>query len=893
MHSRRGPWVTWSGSSTSVRSSALLLRPTWTTSSEAMSQVSNVDLGSGEVGVGATMRIRGAGSLVLSSNPLVYIDGVRVNNEAGDQYGSSVGVDGTGAPTRLNDIDPEMIESIEVIKGPAAATLYGTEASNGVIQIITKKGVEGEPQFTLTSKVGQSWYPDPRKHWPSAYFTCQGIGDGSCTPGEIVGVNVFQEDWERHGMNHFRVGMPYGLSGAVSGGGNGLRYHFSLGWDHDEGAVPYNWKNQLNGRGNLDWAPRDDLTVSLGLGLVRSEFSSASAEQPITVAFHWACPGAGCEEGSGQPNALDGPFRGYIAYLPEVYEENVRGGQDVIRNTYNLTTNHQPFDWLDHRLIVGFDLTETRNHHLLKHLQGGVGASPRQGMREVEYQTTEYVSLDYGATANWEPISGLELATSTGVQYYDKTVESVQSEGENFPVPTLESISAGAERSTSDFFIQNKTFGVYVQEQFSWENRLFVTVAGRGDDNSAFGRDFDFVVYPKLSASWVVSEEAMLSDVDWLTSLRLRGAWGEAGQQPDIFAAARLYEPVTSFQGQPGVTPATVGNEAVEPEVGEEIELGFDAGLFDDRLAVEFTRYNQNRRNALINVPVRPSTGFPGTQFRNLGEIRNTGYEIGLEWDAYRGQDVNVHLGTSLHLNDNEITDMGGIGPLPLTASNPSTGWSRQRFAEGFPVGAIFGPRVVSADIVGDGLDARAVNVMCESGPIAVPGTNLTRGGGDPVPCDSEDAPEVFWGQPIPTREVGFTATVTLFNDLRLYAQLDYEGGHHLIDGHVAAAHTFFRNTREIEERDDPILLGYEALADLGTNQPGLFDASFARLRTVSASYTLPEGLAASIGASTATLSVSGQNLWMPWRAQEEGFGRKIVDPELRYTGASGTDPGG
>jgi hypothetical protein len=433
---------------------------------------------------------------------------------------------------------------------------------------------------------------------------------------------------------------------------------------------------------------------------------------------------------------------------------------------------------------------------------------------------------------------------------------------------------------------------MYVQEQISWDNRLFLTAAARGDDNSAFGQNFDFVIYPKLSASWVVSDEAFLQDVGWLNSFRIRGAWGEAGQQPDIFAAARLYEPTTAYQGQPGVTPLTVGNLDVEPEVGEEIEMGFDAGLFDDRLGLEFTYYNQLRKKALINVPVRPSTGFPGTQFRNLGEIKNTGYEIGLQWDAYQSSDLTVHFGTSVHLNHNEITDMGGVPPLPLTAANPSTGWSRQRFAEGFPVGAIFEPIVVSADIVGEGLDAHAVNIMCESGPIAIPGTNLTRGGGPPVPCSSEDAPEVYQGQPIPTREIGFTTTVT-WNNLRLYAQVDYEGGHKLIDGHVAAAHTFFRNTREIWERDDPILLGYEALADLGSNQPGLFDASFARLRTVSASYTLPEGWAGQIGAGSATLSVSGDNLWLPYQAQKEGFGRKIVDPELRYTGRSGTDPGG
>jgi hypothetical protein len=224
---------------------------------------------------------------------------------------------------------------------------------------------------------------------------------------------------------------------------------------------------------------------------------------------------------------------------------------------------------------------------------------------------------------------------------------------------------------------------------------------------------------------------------------------------------------------------------------------------------------------------------------------------------------------------------------------NSSTGWTGQRHIEGFPIGSIFLPRVVSAEIVGEGLNARAVNVMCESGPLIRPGTRLTRGGGPAVPCTADDAPEVYMGSTVPTREVSLNATLSLYQNIQIFTNFDYVGGHTMIDGITAAAHTFFRNTKGIHERTDPILLGYDALGSIGSNQPGLFDPSQFTLRNISLAYTVPQGWVDHLGADRITVTFSGQNLWRIWRAQTHGFGHEIVDSEIRTTGAGGGDPGG
>jgi hypothetical protein len=162
-----------------------------------------------------------------------------------------------------------------------------------------------------------------------------------------------------------------------------------------------------------------------------------------------------------------------------------------------------------------------------------------------------------------------------GAQYYTKRFENVDALGQQFPAPVVRSVGGAAVSFANEDIIENKTFGLYIQEQLSFNNRVFLTAAVRGDDNSAFGENYNAVIYPKLSASWVVNEEPFWK-LAAVNSLKLRGAWGMAGQQPDVFAAIRLYDPATGPGDGSVLTPQTIGNPDLAPERGEELELGFD-----------------------------------------------------------------------------------------------------------------------------------------------------------------------------------------------------------------------------------------------------------------------------------------------------------------------------
>ncbi|MBX6365092.1 MAG: TonB-dependent receptor, partial [Gemmatimonadetes bacterium] len=308
------------------------------------------------------------------------------------------------------------------------------------------------------------------------------------------------------------------------------------------------------------------------------------------------------------------------------------------------------------------------------------------------------------------------------------------------------------------------------------------------------------------------------------------------------------------------------------------LEAGFDATGLDERVGLEFTWYAKKTKDAIVQVPVTPSLGFPGFQFRNIGEVANRGLELGVRADVLRRRNVQATLGFKYSHNTNEVVDLGGPASLVLSAPYG------QYNVTGFPLGSIFMTRVVSAEIDRSGATPRAVNMMCEGGE-RVPGTNFSRGGGPPVPCS--EAPQVYWGSAQPTWEGSANATLTLFRNLRLYAQADYVGGNTLLSGDIRASLMSFRNQRAILEANDPILLAYDIL-DI-RRQPGTIDAGFAKLRELSATYTLPQALTQRFGVSRASVTLSGQNLWTIWRAQWSDFGVRHVDTEVRDNGSTTT----
>jgi len=813
--------------------------------------------GTGQVGTGSAVRIRGSSSLSLTNEPIIYIDGVRMDSDShrgpSQRGGANV--------SRLNDINPADIQSIEIIKGPAAATLYGTEASNGVIQIITKRGSSGRPQFDVSVRQGYNWLWNPEGRAGMRYMP------DPDNPGQIVGFNVYEHEVREGNGPIFGNGRLAGYSANIRGGNDAVRYFASLSGNDDTGVVDWNWDKKFGLRANMELALADELKVVVGTSYIegRTRLAQGSIDTDPFSNLIWS-----------NPRYLTDGRRGWSSAPPEEWGE-VESRADNHRTTSNIEFRYQPFTWMTHRLVAGLDVNSEVESTLYPqqpegatHWYGPLGL----GSRSVDRGERRFITLDYSGSATFD-VNDYVFTPSVGFQYYKSASSFIDASGQKFPAMPITTVSGGSVRDGGEDFEENITAGVYFQQQVGWRNRLFVTGAIRADANSAFGEKFKAAYYPKLSAAWVVHEEPFWK-VDFMNELRLRMAWGAAGQQPATFAAARLYDPVVGYQDQPAIIPSAYGNPQLKPERGEELEVGFDAAMFNGRVTLEFTRYQRSVKDAIVNRPLPPSSGFTGSQIVNIGLLEASGNEIGVTARVLDGQKFAWDVGTQYSTMHNEIKDLGGLDFINVG--------TQAYHREGYSIADFFMRRVLSAEFDAGG---NIVNAMCDggSGPLGI------EPGGAAVPCSG--APQVYLGHSQPTWQVGLSNTFTFFGNLQLAVRVEGNGGHLQDNTEIRATHNQ-STTEAVLLKNNPIL---SATRIYENDRTGIYKAGFLRLREVSASYNLPEGLVGRIGAQRGSVSFGMRNLAMLWTAQHgwntprdgsvrESLANMIVwDPEVRGTG--------
>jgi TonB-linked SusC/RagA family outer membrane protein len=779
----------------------------------------------GQVGTGAQLRVRGASSLSLTNDPIVYIDGVRMDasTSRGTTQRGGLGV------SRLDDINPEDIESVEVIKGPAAGTLYGTEASNGVIQIITKRGRTGRPAWNFTTRQGTDWMQNPEGRTGFTY--------SKNATGGLDSVNIYQHEEQFGNGPIFHNGPMQGYSLNLGGGTDAAKYYTSADYENDVGVVPWNTAQKLGGRANLDLLIGNTLRLATDVGYIRNRTRLAQGGIDIDPfsALVWATPAT-----------LSKVQRGFYTSGPDEWP-TVQNWADADRTTATLTTTYTPWSWFTNRVVTGIDGTSENNWLLYPRQPLGnldpLGANGL-GSKTVQRVLHNFITLDYAGSAKTHRGADWELTSSVGLQYYHQDISTIGATATSFPAIPITTITGGSTRSSTEDYSANATVGVFGQQEFAWRNRVFVTAALRGDDNSSFGKQFKAAYYPKLSGAWVVSEEPWFH-VPEVNSFRLRGALGSAGTQPGTFDAAQLYNPSVGYKDQPGLVPGSLGNPALRPERSKELELGFETTVIRGTTDISYSHYHRTITDAIVNDPIPPSTGFPGSTVVNIGRVTGWGDELSVNTRLLSRRTVAWDFGTQLAKNGNRIEDMGGI-PFITVAG----GQAQNRV--GFGIGDIFMYKVRSATIDATG---KVLSATCDGGTGKL---GLEQGGPD-TPCAT--APRVLWGHSQPTWQIGFNTSVTLWQNLRLYARVDGNGGDYQSDTEIRATHNLGESKASIL-LNDPILNEYRAIdADAG----GTFDASFLRLRELSANYTLPVRFATRVGARSSSINLAMRNVAMLW----------------------------
>lgn len=599
----------------------------------------NIQLGGGKVGQQHTIVMRGAASLSQSNEPVIYVDGVRIDNSRSSGVTTTTaGVTWSG----LDDINPEDIERIEVVRGASAATLYGTEASSGVIQIFTKQGEETAPQFTFRSRAGVSH--TPRSYWDVSAYS----------------------DWFYD--NQVRTGSLHSQYLSVRGGLNNFRYYASGTLRGESGVVPSSAEDYGALRVNMDLDATDDLTFSLN-----TSYSDRSVQH---------VPDANNTVGLTINGLMGGPAGQFMA-TDDV--SNVETFQEGNRFTSSLQIEHDPEGIFNHRATLGYETTDQDQHQLFPY--GGTAVFD-DGYRTNYRRHVTNMNLDYIASVGFSPAEWLRSNTSAGFQFYDTDTGYSSVIGDGFPMVGLEVVGAAIDVSGTESRFRERSAGFFVEQQFGIQEQLYVTLGARADGHSAFGEDVEYQIYPKVDMSYILSESGFWPDQ--LGTFRLRAAYGTAGQQPGAFTAVRTWAPVAAVDAEPAVTTSNLGNPELSPEVSHEYEAGFDASFLSDLINLDFTYYYQRTEDALYNYRYPPSEGFAATQLENVGEIVNKGYEISLDAQLLSFDNFSWNANAGYGYNDNEVTSLGGGAPTTVQ-------W-RQQIREGFPVGSYFGDHLVEVD---------------------------------------------------------------------------------------------------------------------------------------------------------------------------------------------------
>ena len=767
--------------------------------------------GGGGAGSAKDLRIRGMSSFSLSQRPAIYVDGVKIDTKATDwsstlpnqgccNFNGGVGED------RTLDLNPNDIERIEVLKGPAAATLYGSDASNGVIQIFTKKGrLENAPSwnFSLTSGYDRS----PENYPTHLYPNFKGP-DG--TQALDMNKTLIQDG----------PYQEYEIS--VSGGANKATYFTSGGFTKEVGSIAPNDARRGTLRVNVAWQPSDKLSFEARSFYGRNYINSLQGGN------NWTALTGNASNGDPRNATKLRPYGEAWVSVADI--QKMVSYSDANRYTGGASGSYQATPNLLVRTTVGVDLTNDNKQRFFPYDGNFGSASVFNGEKDDAYRYYSNYTADFLTQYHLALPKGIGSDFAVGGQGYYETEQLNVAVGKQYPGPGVSTVTAASQTFGSESYAHTVNIGGYAQDRLSFADKLYTTLGFRIDGNSAFGTNYGYQRYPKIDAAY------NLASYPWMprtvSNLKLRAAWGKAGKTPGPFDQYQTYRPEAVFTNTPALTPYNPGNTVLAPEITTAIDLGFDAGLFGDRLGLEATYYQQKTSDAITAVVLPPSEGFSQSQKQNIGGIFNGGWEASINWLTYASRDVDWHNDFRLDGNKNKVTNLNGH----IIGSNTS-------IRLGYPINGIWMMRPVSFNT-----------------------TTKTW-----VRSDTT----LYMGPPLPTFNFSYNPTFR-FRSFQFLALLTAERG--------ATLSNSDRPYRFRQHTGDEFLslLGANGAnttaSDSAVKYWALFDdpesRNNVRLRQISLTYEIPARLSSKVGLGRTTFSASEQNvkIWAHCHCQDPDF---------------------
>ena len=697
----------------------------------------------GDPGAGSTIRIRGANTIDGSIQPLIIVDGVPMDNTTSYAGGNNITGSNGGVTqgSRLNDINPNDIESVQVLKGASAGALYGSKAANGVVVITTKKGSRGEAKITFKSSYsfdeiseriemqdtwgqGRSgvfgtnraeswgdWIPGRSgsmdTYKSGAFFTAE---NGTVYKA-IDDKNSTQTYVDENFDSVFGTGHALQNDLTISGGGDNSTYFFSLGHLDQDGMIKNATYERTNARLNYEAKLNDKITLSskmaytftksnriqqssnvsgLMLGLLRTppDFDGRDYKGTYTSSggTEYVNRGRSYRKPIGQSSN-----QSYTNPLWTVNEQTSLTKVNRITVTPQLTI--KPTNWFSIITRGNVDVADDKRTYFFP---VGDASSRANGQFQEDVIDIRNSSLDIIGKANFDLADNINLTATAGWSYNDRKYNRISGNITGFLVNSSKQTTAlntSSEASSFDnyrsFRRSNRGYGVL---NLDVANELFLNVSGALESASTIDGSF---FYPAADVAWVVTESAIQSDA--ISFAKLRGSWGQVGVQPSAHKFETLAEGGFGYStysdgldsnlfGGGFRLDNNLGNPNLEPEIKTEWEIGADLRFLDDRMSLSFTYYDNIIEGILLDVTLSPSSGY-ATQYGNYGEMTNIGMEIDWGYDIIDEADFGLSTAINWSRNDNEVTDLYGTETINLS---PGASVS-SRAIVGHPLGTLYG----------------------------------------------------------------------------------------------------------------------------------------------------------------------------------------------------------
>ena len=824
-----------------------------------------VEAGTGKLGQGIKVRIRGSSSVSAANQPLYVIDGMPIT--------SSSQSSAEGATNPLVDINPNDIESIEILKDASASAIYGSRAANGVVLITTKRGKSGKTNFEIGYFAGFSSETGRREFLNTAEYVqlftesnggmTQSLTNrfnryGAAPPGPpaaswatpgapgYVDTNwqdqVFRDD---AGINQLDI--------SASGGNEKTKFFISGSNSNQRGIIIGNDLDRINGRINLDHQASDKFNLGINFSIART-FNKRLAEDnnfntPIQiVALSPMTPvrdprtdliSGALDLNTGVPNSNYPIY--YNPLLDNAYAEQTTL---VFRNLGSVYGEYKFTKGLTFRSDFGYDLlTQNEERYFGKETSRNSGAPNGQG-NNAWTQVFNFTTNNFLRYQKNIQDHGLEAVG--GITYQESNRKYSNVGAQQFPSNAYQKITSAADITSGTSNESAFSFlSYFARANYKFKDKYLLSLSGRVDGSSRFGADNRYGFFPAASAGWIVSEESFMSNVKVMDFLKLRASYGLTGNaEIGNFAALGLYTGGSGYAGIPGQSASQLENPDLRWEQTAQLDVGIDFGLFESRITGQLDYYAKKTNDLLLNVNLPGNSGFR-TQTRNVGELENKGFEIVINTENFV-RDFKWNTSFNFARNRNKILDLQG---------QIIQGSFISRAQEGEPIGIFFSPKYAGVDPA----NGDALYVLVKSD-----GTQTTTN-------DYNEATQMKVGDPNPDFIAGLTNTFKYkgvdfsFLFQGVFGNQVYNGGGIF----MSANGDFFDNQTkdqlrrwqkpgDITDVPQARLFGGNGV---GESSRYITDGSYIRLRTITLGYNLPASALSKAKLTKLRVYVSGQNL--------------------------------